>query len=90
MQRCNLGDGLTSFQLPGRTFSAIWEERVQCFDVGRSQVAVEDPVVVLQLRRGWVLMDPYVAHTLHDQDLTSLGRRYTREALSRQALAPQR
>ena len=52
MQRCDLGGGLASSRLPGRALSTDQEERVQRFDVGHNQAAVEDLVKGIQLRWG--------------------------------------
>ena len=72
-------------------FAAAWtmpfhgqEELVQRLGFKHSQVAVEESVKGLQLRSGWRRWIPGVAHTLHDQHLTSLGSWHSGEALNRQ------
>ena len=50
----------------------------------------QEPVKGLELRSGWRRWIPNIAHTLHDQHLTSLGSWHSGEALSRQPSAPLR
>jgi hypothetical protein len=52
-QRYDHGGGLVPSRPPRQALSIVRKERVQCFGIGRSQVAIEDLVKVLQLWCGW-------------------------------------
>jgi hypothetical protein len=76
-----LGGTLASTRLPRRCITYSREELVQRLGFG---LAVEEPVKGLPLRSGWHQWTLSVAHTLHNQHLTSLESWHSGEALSRQ------